>query len=95
MQKVPPASNTPNHDGTFEASFSALVMSVASSAAFNLGMSPDPLTGLLTTNKPMAKFNIDLLLILKEKTKSHLNNDETRLLDSILSDLQIKFAQTK
>jgi hypothetical protein len=78
-----------------EASFSVLVMSVASSAAFNLGLSPDPHTGKVETNKPMAKFHIDLLLMLKDKTKSQLTSEENRLLESILNDLQLKFVQVK
>lgn len=88
-------SNTNPHPENLEASFSVLVMSVASSAAFNLGLSPDPQTGKVETNRPMAKFHIDLLLMLKEKTKSHLTADEGRLLESILNDLQLKFVQSK
>jgi hypothetical protein len=95
MQNTPPTTNTTNQDQNFEASFSVLVMSVASSAAYNLGLSPDPQTGRVEINKPMAKFHIDLLLMLREKTKSHLTSDEVRLLDSILSDLQLKFVQAK
>jgi hypothetical protein len=94
VQNTPP-TNASTQNQNIEASFSVLVLSVASSAAFNLGMSPDPQTGNLEMNKPMAKFHIDLLLMLKEKTKSHLNSDETRLLDSLLSDLQLKFVQAK
>lgn len=95
MPNTPPTANTTNQDQNFEASFSVLVMSVASSAAYNLGLSPDPQTGRIEINKPMAKFHIDLLLMLREKTKSHLTSDEVRLLDSILSDLQLKFVQAK
>jgi hypothetical protein len=95
MPNTPPTSSSANHDQSLEATFSVLVMSVASSAAFNLGMSPDPQTGKLETNRPMAKFHIDLLLMLRDKTKSHLTSDESRLLDSILNDLQIKFVQAK
>lgn len=76
-----------------QASFSILVMSIASSAALALGISPHPDSGEIKTDKEMARFNIDLLLILKDKTKSNLSDEETRLVDSILSDLQMKFLQ--
>jgi hypothetical protein len=60
-----------------------------------LGLAPDPQTNETHKDKNMAKFNIDLLLMLKDKTKGNLNNDENRFLDSVISDLQIKFVQEK
>lgn len=76
-----------------EASFSMLTMSLASSAAMALGLAPDPTTNKVEKDKEMARFNIDLLLMLQDKTKNNLNDDEKRFLESILSDLQMKFIQ--
>jgi hypothetical protein len=81
--------------GNLEASFSVLTMSLASSAAMALGLAPDPNTGETHKDKNMAKFNIDLLLILRDKTKNNLNADEQRFLDSVITDLQMKFIQEK
>lgn len=78
-----------------DASFSMLVMSIASSAAMALGLTPDPQTGKMEPDKNMARFNIDLLVILKEKTKGQLTADEARLLEQLISDLQLKFIQNK
>jgi hypothetical protein len=78
-----------------EASFSLLSMSIASNAMMALGMTPDPQTGKTDLDKNLARFNIDLLLVLKEKTKNNLTSEETGLLDHILQDLQMKFIQTK
>ncbi len=78
-----------------DASFSMLVMSVASSAAMALGLTPDPQTGKVEKDKDMARFNIDLLLVLKDKTKNNLTNEETELLSHLLNDLQLKFVQFK
>ena len=78
-----------------EASFSMLIMSLASNTMLALGLTPDPQTNKTEINKPMARFNIDLLIILKEKTKNNLSNDELGLLDHILQDLQMKFVQLK
>ena len=78
-----------------DASFSMLVMSVASSAAMALGLTPNPQTGKTETDKEMARLNIDLLLILKDKTKNNLSSEETELLDQLLKDLQLKFVQFK
>lgn len=80
---------------TPEASMSVLMMSVASSAAMSMGLAPHPDTGKTETDKQMAKFNIDLLLVIKEKTKGNLSSEETQFLDHVLQDLQMKFLEIK
>lgn len=76
-----------------EASFSMLAMSIASSAAMSMGLAPHPETGQTSKDKPMAKFNIDLLVIMQDKTKNNLNDDEKKFLDSLVTDLQMKYLQ--
>lgn len=78
-----------------EATFSVLTMSLASSAAIALGLAPDPQTNQPHKDLNMAKFNIDLLLMLQEKTKGNLSSDEKQFLESLVSDLQMKFLQNK
>lgn len=80
---------------TMQASFSILVMSIASSAAMSLGLAPNPQTNKVEKDRDMAKFNIDLLLILQEKTKKNLTDDEGKFLDSVVADLQAKFLELK
>jgi hypothetical protein len=76
-----------------EASFSTLIMSIGSSAAISLGISPDPSTGESAVNKEVARFNIDLLKVLDEKTKNNLSSEEAAFLKHILSDLQMKYVE--
>ncbi|MCE3009043.1 MAG: DUF1844 domain-containing protein [Proteobacteria bacterium] len=76
-----------------EANFSVLTMSLASSAAMALGLAPDPQTGKTEKDKNMAKFNIDLLVMLKEKTKGNLSSDEQKFLETVITDLQLKFVK--
>lgn len=78
-----------------EANFSVLTMSLASSAIMALGLAPDPQTQKIHKDKNMAKFNIDLLIMLKEKTKGNLAKEESQFLESVISDLQMKFVQDK
>lgn len=80
-----------------EASFSVLIMSIASSALISMGMAPIEAGSdkTLPPDKNMARFNIDLLILLKEKTKNNLTHEESQLIDSLLNDLQIKFVQMK
>lgn len=77
----------------YEASFSILVTSIASSAAMSMGLAPNPNTGKAETDRAMAKFNIDLLSLLKEKTKNNLTDDEQKLINQLLQDLQLKYLQ--
>ena len=74
-----------------EANFSILILSVASSAAMSLGLSPDPSTGKTSVNKKTAQFNIDLLEVLKEKSENNRSAEEDKLLDQLISDLKLKF----
>ena len=76
-----------------EASISVLIMSIGSSAAVSLGLSPNPQTGKMDKDRDMARFNIDLLVILQQKTKGDLSEDENGLLSNIVMDLQMKFVQ--
>jgi len=76
-----------------KADFSSLVLSIASSAAMSLGLAPDQETGKTQINKNMAKFNIDLLMMLQDKTKANLTEDESHLIVSLIQDLQARFIQ--
>jgi hypothetical protein len=75
--------------------FSALILSFAASAAIGLGLEPNPQTGSLEKNKDLARFNIDLLNLLKEKTKGNLTPSEQDLMDRLITDLQVKCVQCK
>lgn len=78
-------TNDPN-----ASTFSALVMSIASSAVISLGLAPDE-GGNLQKDLSTARFNIDLLSMLKSKTKGNLAADEEQLLTQLIQDLQTKF----
>ena len=76
-----------------EASFSTLILSIASSAAMALGLAPHPETQQVNKDLKMARFNIDLLVLLQSKTKGNLEEDEQKFLESVISDLQLKYVQ--
>lgn len=73
-----------------EASFSVLIMSIASSAVMAMGLAPNQ-NGEVSKDKNMARFNIDLLLVLQGKTKGNLSSDEDKFLENLISDLQMKY----
>ena len=56
-----------------------------------MGLEKDPATGKIEKDLDLARFNIDMLTLLKTKTKNNLEADEARFLDGVIGDLQIKF----
>lgn len=89
-------SETPSHfPPDLEANFSTLILSIASSAAMALGLAPNPNTQIIEKDLKLARFNIDLLAVLKEKTKGNLSDEEDKFLQNVLQDLQLKYVQNK
>jgi hypothetical protein len=82
-------------DNKLEANFSTLILSIASSAAMSMGLAPNPNSNKTEKDLKMAQFNIDLLALLKEKTKNNLNKEEEVFLTHVISDLQLKFVQAR
>ncbi len=78
-----------------EASFSTLVLSIGSSAAMAIGIAPNPETGETHIDKALARFNIDLLVMLQEKTQNNLQDEEKQFLNNMVNDLQMKYVALK
>ena len=70
--------------------FSTLIHSITHSALTAMGLVPEMKE---KQNKALAEFNIELLLLLREKTKNNLTKEEKQLIDHCIQDLQITFAQ--
>ena len=58
---------------------------------FHIGEIPNPETGKTEKNLPLAKQSIDIIEMLKEKTKGNLDPEEEKLLDIVLYDLRMKY----
>ncbi len=71
--------------------FSQMVITLAQTAYVHLGVIEDPFSKKKDKNLEQAKFAIDMLDILKEKTKGNLTEEEESLLNEILYDLHIKY----
>jgi hypothetical protein len=85
--------NTPVSSGEMAQRFIEFVMMQAQNAAFMLGQIPHPQTGKAEVNLDMAQLLIDQLVMIQEKTKGNLSNDEGRILANALSNLQIAFVE--
>lgn len=73
------------------ASFVNFLSTLVTNAAASLGAIPHPVTGQKSVDLDTGKYWIDVLAMLREKTRSNLNAQEKHLLESILSDLQLQY----
>jgi len=74
-----------------EVTFSTFVMSLNTSVLFHLGELPDPESGQKVVNVDLARHAIDTLVVLEEKTKGNLTDDEAELMKNILYDVKMRF----
>jgi Domain of unknown function (DUF1844) len=72
---------------------SSVFVMFASSALMNLGDAADPISGDRRIDLEQARDAIDILLLLRDKTHGNLTSDESRLLEDILYDLQMRFVR--
>lgn len=66
-------------------------MMLASSAVIAMGDAPDPVSGERHRDLPQAAELIDLVLLLREKTEGNRTQDETRMFEDLLYDLQLRY----
>jgi hypothetical protein len=87
-----PAEAPPQQEqAPFQIDFATFVMSLSQSAFYQLGEVPDPLTGQTETNLPAVHQTIDMLVMLKEKTNGNLTPEESKLLEQMIYELQMKY----
>jgi hypothetical protein len=76
-----------------EVNFNSLIFSLSSSALLNMGDIAEPQTGERKKDLPMAKYSIDIISMLQEKTKGNLTEEEHKFLDNILADLRLRYVK--
>ena len=76
-----------------EITFSAFVMSLATTAAMHFGDLPDPVSGKAEPNLMAARQLVDILAMLQDKTRGNLAPDETELIDTLLYELRLRFVE--
>lgn len=87
----PPVHGQESQDSKID--FRTLVLSLATTAMFQMGLAANPETGKVEKDLPGARQTIEILEVLQEKTRGNLNAEETRLLDQCLNDLKMGFVQ--
>jgi hypothetical protein len=76
-----------------EINFINFLFSISTSALIQLGEIEDPMSQQAVKNLPLAKQTIDLIGMLKEKTKGNLTPDEAKLIENILFDLRMRYVK--
>lgn len=77
-------------------SFATLLLSLSASALVHMGIAPEPGRDVPgAKNLGLARQTIDVLEILKTKTKGNLDEGEARLLETVLRDLQLRYLEAR
>lgn len=75
--------------------FTNFILSLSTSALFHFGDFADESGGKSEKNLPAAKQTIDVLDMLHEKTRGNLDEDENKLLQSVLYELKMRYVKEK
>ena len=76
-----------------QADLSFFCYSLATQAQVLLGLMPNPATGETEVDLDQAKYTIDLLEMLREKTEGNRTEEETKVLMGLLFDLRMRFVE--
>ncbi|MBI4486346.1 MAG: DUF1844 domain-containing protein [Acidobacteria bacterium] len=75
-------------------SFTAFVLSLASTAAIHFGDLPDPMSGEpAEPNLDGAAQMIEILSLLDQKTRGNLTAEERQVLEQVLYELRLRFVE--
>ena len=83
-----------DESGESTLSFTAFVVSLASTAAIHFGDLPDPITGQpAEVNLPGAAQMIEILALLDQKTRGNLTAEERQVLEQVLFELRMRYVE--
>ena len=76
-----------------EISFSTLIISLSTQSLMHLGEIPNPSSGKVESDMPVAKQMIDIIGLLRDKTRGNLDQGEEKLVEDILYDLRMRYVE--
>ncbi len=76
-----------------QASFNSLISSLANQSIMSLGLMEHPVTGKPEVDLDYAKYSIDTLEVIRNKTRGNLTDEEKRYLDAVLYDLRMRYVE--
>lgn len=87
MAEEKPAAPQPPLD------FTTFILSLASTALIQMGAAPEPETNQVAKNLVLARQTMDVLGMLRDKTRGNLTGEEQKFFDAILHDLRLRFIE--
>ncbi|PIR16521.1 MAG: hypothetical protein COV46_08270 [Deltaproteobacteria bacterium CG11_big_fil_rev_8_21_14_0_20_49_13] len=73
--------------------FMTFLLSLAGAIQLSLGLVPNPQTGKPEKNLNLAKETMDILEMMKEKTKGNLTKEESDLFEHLLYELRMAYLE--
>lgn len=87
------AGDRGQYEGLPPADFETLMRTLITQALIYMGGFPDPETGRAMVSLEHAKFHIDLIGVLEEKTKGNLSEEEAADMAQALNELRMRFVE--
>ncbi len=84
---MPPMTEVP------AASFLNFLSGLGTQALMQFGEIPDPISGRRSLNPAFARYTVELLRVLKEKSQGNRTPEEERYLETMLTDLSARLAE--
>lgn len=75
--------------------FISLIYSFQMQTMMQLGKLANPVTGTIEKELDGAQVTIDMLDMLKEKTKGNSTTEETRFLEQVIADLKLNYVEER
>jgi hypothetical protein len=94
-EQLDPTEAAAEPQGFPPASFEMLMTSLATVAMVSMGQMPNMGTGQVETNVPQARYAIDMLQVIEEKTKGNLTPGEQQAIESLLHQLRMMFVSVQ
>ena len=91
ISKEKQAAQNSNEAAVPDANFSLFVSTLTLQASISLGTIPNPVTKKTEKNLTQAKFIIDTLSMIKDKTVNNLDTEEQRMLENALYELRMQY----
>jgi Domain of unknown function (DUF1844) len=88
-----PEKGTPPGEDIPEINFSTFIISLSTQVLMHLGEVPNPLSGKVESDISVAKQMIDIIGMLREKTRGNLDEGEDKLVEEVLFDLRMRYVE--
>ena len=75
--------------------FVQLISSLHGAALMQMGKMKNPASDTLERNLEQAELTIEMLDMLKERTKGNLSNDEDKFVSSVISEVKLNYVDEK